>query len=246
MYDCETKIKERFPPNDKHGNPSQVKSYNPVKITSYITILLENTLKILLINIEKYTIPESQVKINQMIQQPNIIYWYLKILNKQLIILNYLSTCILFMNIAVYLYYIIISYHNFIIIICSQHLVDTLQVETGNPTGQLILSRIYRLICLTLQYLTKLFQVDSLLKCKSFIDVVIAPVTLHIPLVKALVMDKVAISSQNVSTQSKGAFTGEVTAEQLKDFGIKWTLIGHSERRHLFGETNQVCHYMHL
>lgn len=55
---------------------------------------------------------------------------------------------------------------------------------------------------------------------------------------KALVMDKVAISSQNVSTQSNGAFTGEVTAEQLKDFGIKWTLIGHSERRHLFGETN--------
>ena len=145
-----------------------------------------------------------------------------------------------------YLYYIIISYHKRIIITCSQYLVVTLQVETGNPTGQLILSKTYRLICLTLQYLTKLFQVDSLLKFKSIIDVVIAPVTLHIPLMKALVMDKVAISSQNVSTQSNGAFTGEVTAEQLKDFGIKWTLIGHSERRHLFGETNQVCHYMYV
>ena len=61
---------------------------------------------------------------------------------------------------------------------------------------------------------------------------------------KALVMDKVAISAQNVSTQSNGAFTGEVTAEQLKDFGIKWTLIGHSERRHIFGETNQVPNFL--
>jgi triosephosphate isomerase len=39
---------------------------------------------------------------------------------------------------------------------------------------------------------------------------------------------------------TNGAFTGEISAEQLKDFGINWTIIGHSERRSLFGETNEV------
>ena len=37
-----------------------------------------------------------------------------------------------------------------------------------------------------------------------------------------------------------GAYTGEVSAEQIKDFGLQWTIIGHSERRKLFNETNEV------
>ena len=37
-----------------------------------------------------------------------------------------------------------------------------------------------------------------------------------------------------------GAYTGEVAAEQIKDFGLTWTIIGHSERRGLFGETNEI------
>ena len=37
-----------------------------------------------------------------------------------------------------------------------------------------------------------------------------------------------------------GAFTGEISAEQVKDFGLRWTLIGHSERRTLYGETNEL------
>ena len=39
------------------------------------------------------------------------------------------------------------------------------------------------------------------------------------------------MSSQNVSANPNGAYTGEVSAEQLVDAGIKWTIIGHSERR---------------
>ena len=37
-----------------------------------------------------------------------------------------------------------------------------------------------------------------------------------------------------------GAFTGEVSVEHLKDFGLQWTIVGHSERRTLFGENNEV------
>jgi triosephosphate isomerase len=37
-----------------------------------------------------------------------------------------------------------------------------------------------------------------------------------------------------------GAHTGEITAEHLKDFEVEWCLIGHSERRTLYGETNEI------
>lgn len=37
-----------------------------------------------------------------------------------------------------------------------------------------------------------------------------------------------------------GAFTGEVTAQHLKDFGLEWVIIGHSERRSLYGETDAI------
>ena len=52
--------------------------------------------------------------------------------------------------------------------------------------------------------------------------------------------DKAMVCAQNVSKTENGAFTGEVSAQQLVDFRIKWTLIGHSERRKLYGETNEI------
>merc|ERR1719277_256962 len=46
------------------------------------------------------------------------------------------------------------------------------------------------------------------------------------------------VATQNVSATGFGAFTGELAAEHLEDCGIGWTLIGHSERRKLYGETD--------
>lgn len=43
-----------------------------------------------------------------------------------------------------------------------------------------------------------------------------------------------------MSHAGTGAFTGEISGEQLKDFDIEWVIIGHSERRTLFSETNEV------
>lgn len=44
--------------------------------------------------------------------------------------------------------------------------------------------------------------------------------------------------AQNVSSETSGAFTGEISAEMLQDFGCHYVLVGHSERRRLFGEDN--------
>jgi len=43
-----------------------------------------------------------------------------------------------------------------------------------------------------------------------------------------------------MSLTGNGAFTGEISAEQLKDFGVEWVIIGHSERRNVFGETDEM------
>jgi len=50
----------------------------------------------------------------------------------------------------------------------------------------------------------------------------------------------VAVGAQNLHAQPSGAYTGEVAAEMLVDLGIGQVLLGHSERRALFGETNAV------
>lgn len=49
------------------------------------------------------------------------------------------------------------------------------------------------------------------------------------------------VSAQNVHFEPSGAFTGEISAGMLKAIGVNWTLIGHSERRSYFGETNLIC-----
>jgi triosephosphate isomerase len=49
---------------------------------------------------------------------------------------------------------------------------------------------------------------------------------------------KVTIAAQNMHAEVSGAFTGEVSASMLKDAGVTWVILGHSERRQLFGETN--------
>lgn len=56
----------------------------------------------------------------------------------------------------------------------------------------------------------------------------------------ALAGSSIAWGAQNVSEQAKGAFTGEVSASMLLDFGCKYVIVGHSERRSLYGESDEL------
>jgi triosephosphate isomerase len=77
--------------------------------------------------------------------------------------------------------------------------------------------------------------------CKE-VDVLIAPTALHIPGVLNSVSSEVKVAAQNIwSAAGYGAYTGELTADMVKDFGLQWVITGHSERRHhVSSETSEV------
>ncbi|KAJ3113343.1 triosephosphate isomerase [Phlyctochytrium bullatum] len=76
-------------------------------------------------------------------------------------------------------------------------------------------------------------------KWSENVEVVIAPPAPYLDLVRTKLRKDVGVSSQNVFYQAKGAYTGEISVEFLKDLNIGWTLIGHSERRDIFKETDE-------
>ncbi len=57
---------------------------------------------------------------------------------------------------------------------------------------------------------------------------------------EALKGSAVSWGAQDVSAQVQGAYTGEISAPMLKDFGCRWVLVGHSERRSMHGESDQL------
>jgi triosephosphate isomerase (TIM) len=74
-------------------------------------------------------------------------------------------------------------------------------------------------------------------------DIVIAPPFTSIAAaVEAVAGSTIAISAQNLYWEIEGAFTGEISARMIVDAGCKYTIIGHSERRQYFGETDEMVH----
>ncbi len=51
----------------------------------------------------------------------------------------------------------------------------------------------------------------------------------------------IKIGSQNVSAYTNGAYTGEISSSMLKDLKVKYCLVGHSERRHIINESDEIC-----
>lgn len=59
--------------------------------------------------------------------------------------------------------------------------------------------------------------------------------------VEVLVMhSQLNLGAQNLNVNTSGAFTGEVSADMIKDFGAEYVIVGHSERRSLYGETDEI------
>jgi triosephosphate isomerase len=70
--------------------------------------------------------------------------------------------------------------------------------------------------------------------------VVIPPYTALTGVAKALEGSPIKLGAQNLYWENKGAFTGEISGPLLKDAGCEFVVIGHSERRQYFGETNET------
>lgn len=71
-------------------------------------------------------------------------------------------------------------------------------------------------------------------------EVAVCPPFIYLPLAQAeLTNTAIAWGAQNVSTEAVGAFTGEISAAMLLDFGCTYVIVGHSERRTLYGEDDQ-------
>ncbi len=76
---------------------------------------------------------------------------------------------------------------------------------------------------------------------ESGVDVAVCtPFTLLYPMGRELDGMTIMLGAQNVHFESKGAFTGEISPEMLVHAGCKYVIIGHSERRHVFGETDEL------
>ena len=73
------------------------------------------------------------------------------------------------------------------------------------------------------------------------VTVAVCPPFIYLQAVaKALSASNVGVGAQDIYYESKGAFTGEISASMLKDVGCTYCLCGHSERRHIIGETDEL------
>lgn len=85
-----------------------------------------------------------------------------------------------------------------------------------------------------------LIELKSLTKDIKNIDIIIAaPFTCLSDAVKAVEGSNIKIAAENVYPKLEGAYTGEISPKMLKDIGVSYVILGHSERREYFGESDE-------
>ncbi|XP_024398301.1 triosephosphate isomerase, chloroplastic isoform X1 [Physcomitrium patens] len=92
----------------------------------------------------------------------------------------------------------------------------------------------------TVESLKKLVDELNSAKLEEDVDIVVSPPYLYISQVLGSLTKRIEVAAQNCWTGKGGAFTGEISADQLVDGGVKWVIQGHSERRHVIGETDAM------
>jgi triosephosphate isomerase len=86
-------------------------------------------------------------------------------------------------------------------------------------------------------------EFKSVVKDVVGVDIVLAPpfTAVH-PVAEAVRASNVAVAAQDLYWEREGAFTGEVSAAMIREAGAEYVIVGHSERRRLFGETDVMVH----
>lgn len=72
------------------------------------------------------------------------------------------------------------------------------------------------------------------------IKVILGVPFIHLAKAEEIVKSPVRISAQNCASEVSGAYTGEVSAEMIRSTGVEYVILGHSERRTYYGETNEI------
>ncbi|MDR2116321.1 MAG: triose-phosphate isomerase [Planctomycetaceae bacterium] len=73
------------------------------------------------------------------------------------------------------------------------------------------------------------------------LDIAVCPPSIYVqPVAAALKGSNIGIGAQNVYFEKEGAFTGEISVGMLKDVGCQYVILGHSERRHILGESSEI------
>jgi triosephosphate isomerase (TIM) len=84
-----------------------------------------------------------------------------------------------------------------------------------------------------------LFNKINQLEIPQGVNVVVAPPSLYLTQFN-VTNKRIQLASQNVSHENNGAFTGEVSAEMLSSIGLEYSIVGHSERRAMYGENDDI------
>ncbi len=84
------------------------------------------------------------------------------------------------------------------------------------------------------------FQRDFEKKAKNSAEIVLCPPAVHLEkFVETLAQENIFVGAQNIFWEERGSFTGEISSLMVKNIGCKYAIIGHSERRKYFAESNE-------